>query len=174
MPEVTINAADLEALLFAAGCANANPEAKKLLRRDPQFEQVEGRLTDAIKRAGDSWRKAGRADAFPERFSVDEQEIAYLKSLAEKGAVFRLGMVEPMNDTVPRSYVTKMLVEYGIYAEQVTWTTSGDNDQMNHAERRVRLTADARRILEARYAGNVSPVIPMELPAPQPQTEVPE
>jgi len=171
LPEVTINAADLEALLFAAGAANGSPEAKKILKRDVQFEQVEGRLTDAIKRAGDEWRKAYRAAEFPERFKVNEEEIAFLKGLAEKGAVFRFGMVEPLNDMVDRSYIKKMLVEYGVYSEQVAWSTSGDVDRMTHAERRVRLTADAIEMLKARYATHVTPVEPMELAGPAQQTE---
>lgn len=137
MPEVTINAADLEALLFAAGAANASPEAKKILKRDPQFEQVESRLSDAVKNAGDLWRRASRKEEFPERFIVAPNEIAFLKSLAAKGADRRFGMEE--NIPIDRRYITKSLVELGVYTEQVIWPNSGE-DRFQHVTRRVRLT----------------------------------
>lgn len=149
MPEVTINAADLEALLFAAGAANGTPEAKKILMRDAQFESAAPRLGAAIKNAGDAWRKANRAQEWPERFVIEPHELDFLKRVAGMGAASRFGMIEPINDTIPRPYITKSLLEYGIYSEQVTWSTSGDTDQMSHAERRVRLTGDARQILKS-------------------------
>lgn len=149
MPEVTINAADLEALLFAAGAANGTPEAKKILMRDAQFESAAPRLDAAIKNAGDAWRKSLRAEEWPDRFVIEPHELDFLKSLARMGATSRFGMVEPISDTIPRSYITKSLLEYGIYSEQVAWSTSGETDRMSHAERRVRLTADARQILQS-------------------------
>lgn len=159
MPEVTIDTEDLEALLFAAGAANASPEAKKILKRDPQFEQVEGRLTDACKNAGDAWRKSKRAKEWPDRFKVDEYEIRYLKLLVARGAGRRLGMQEEV--PVPRSYITKGLVELGIYSESVTWSNSG-TDHLHHEQRRVRITSDAVQIL----ANSAFDVGPPARPAP--------
>lgn len=144
MPEVTIDTDDLEALLFAAGAANASPEAKKILKRDPQFEQVESRLTGACKNAGDAWRKSKRAEEWPDRFKVNEHEIRFLKVLVSQGAGRRMGIMEEV--PIARSYITKGLVELGIYSESVTWSNSG-TDHFQHQERRVRITNDAAQIL---------------------------
>lgn len=144
MPEVTIDTDDLEALLFAAGAANANPEARKILRRDPQFEQVEERLASACKTAGDAWRKSKRAEEWPDRFKVDEYEIRFLKVLVNQGAGRRMGITEEV--PIARSYITKGLVELGIYSESVTWSNSG-TDHLQHEQRRVRITNDAAQIL---------------------------
>ena len=138
MPEVTINATDLEALLFAAGSANASSEAKKLLRRDPQFEQVEGRLADAIKRAGDSWRGALRQEANPQRFVGIRIpfELRYLCDLEARGGATR---IRRRASAAPRKrpavWLQNGFVDVGIYEATYAWTSRTDKDKP--LERRV-------------------------------------
>ncbi len=152
MAGVTIDFSDLEALLFTAGAAMADPEVRKKIKRNSQFEQVEDRISDAVKRAGDAWRKAGRAKECPERFQIKETEIFYLQHLEQLGASDRRGIVVP--PTMPRSYITKGLVELGVWRETIIWANSGEANH-EYVERRARLTGDAAEILAQLYKGTI-------------------
>lgn len=148
MPDVTLDADDLQALLFAAGCANASPAAKKILKSDPQFEEVEPRLTEAIDRAGRAWRKAGRKEEWPERFEITAQDLQLLRSFFNLGAHGRRGVAEAYFGQAPRSLLTKGMIELGVWRETIAWSNSGE-EATQHVERRFRLTQDALEFLEA-------------------------
>lgn len=147
MPEVTIAADDLQALLFASGAAQAaSKDIRSTLRRDPQFEQVESQLADAIKRTGDAWRKAGRPKEFPERFQVSAEDMQLLRNYRAMGAASAKGIQERYHGEAPRSLITKGLLELGVWREIIIWANAGE-ERFENVERRFRLTPDAIEML---------------------------
>lgn len=80
MPTVTVDAKDLEALLFATSGIKDLEAALDQRRSNPMVRSVQGRLAAAHDRLATEWRRANREADWPKRV-VTEVEIAELRAM---------------------------------------------------------------------------------------------
>lgn len=80
MPSVTVDVADLEALLFATSGIKDLEAALDQRRRNPMVISAKGRLEGAHDRLSTAWRRAKREADWPMKV-VTEAEIAELRAM---------------------------------------------------------------------------------------------
>lgn len=80
MPSVTVDVADLEALLFATSGIKDLEAALDQRRRNPMVSSTKGKLEGAHDRLSTAWRRAKRETDMP-KVVVTEAEIAELRAM---------------------------------------------------------------------------------------------
>jgi hypothetical protein len=80
MPSVTVDVADLEALLFATSGIKDLEAALDQRRRNPMVTSIKGKLEGAHDRLSTAWRRAKREADWPMKV-VTEAEIAELRAM---------------------------------------------------------------------------------------------
>ena len=83
MPAVTVDADDLETLLFSVNAIQGVEAALKARERDPLVLAKKGRISEAHDRLAAQWRRARR----PEPEAPTEGDIAQLRLMFAKGNV---------------------------------------------------------------------------------------
>ncbi|MFP5248653.1 MAG: hypothetical protein ACLGP3_02355 [Acidobacteriota bacterium] len=160
MPTVTVDAADLEALLFATSGIKDLEAALQQRKSNPLVKSGEGRLTGAHDRLSAAWRRANREESWPTR-TVTEVDIAELR------AMFATTEVAILSRYPQRLAQELLLVESGPVWEglKIEWPAPADPEfrlqQSGVPRYAARLTHYGRQVLQA--AG----VAWLEAPAPR-------
>jgi hypothetical protein len=127
MPSVTVDVADLEALLFATSGIKDLEAALDQRRRNPMVASTKGKMEGAHDRLSTAWRRAKREAEWPKKL-VTEADIAELRAMfTDREGQMRAFVVL---DEYPTYFVQEMLlVESGPLWEgyQVEWPAPAEH-----------------------------------------------
>lgn len=153
MPQVTVDAKDLEALIFGTaglkGVAQACQSALKVADNDPLVQNAKPDFELAHDRLAKAWREAQRRETRPEIFrDPTPHELQAMVDLYQAGALGKRGQeisVRSARYSQLRALLLTGMAEYGAAREAVMWGSSGEVAVTDFPEvQRVRLTPRGR------------------------------
>ena len=159
MPTVTIDAADLEALLFSTGAIKDIEAALVARERDPLARSAIHRLTGAHDRIAAAWRRANRAE--PE--APTDADIAKLRAMFTDSEGERIA-VATVKTYPQRLAQTLLLVEAGPmqHGVKIDWPAPSAPE----------FRADMHNLYDLSWAVRLTPRGQAALGAPEPVTVV--
>jgi len=140
---VTVDADDLETLLYGVGALRQVEQAMVLQKQDPWIAKAKPKLTGAADRMLGQWREATRDRKVADPLSLEPMNEHDFSDLQMMGISTPTTVAYTANIEAWRQLRLKLLVEIGSVHHVIRW---GEGDTAAETEKRmaVRLTAKGR------------------------------